>query len=52
MWDIVVEASVPEPNAGQFWSKFVADKEKDIFRDAISWSDFVMILCSFLVGIY
>mmetsp|Transcript_35739 Transcript_35739/g.100613 ORF Transcript_35739/g.100613 Transcript_35739/m.100613 type:complete len:865 (+) Transcript_35739:148-2742(+) len=48
IWDIVVESAIPEQHGAAFWSKFVADREKEIFRDSISWSDFAMILCSYL----
>jgi len=49
LWDIVVDLSIPDPAGAHFWTKFVTDKEKEIFRDSISWDDFSITFCSFLV---
>eukprot|EP00008_Paramoeba_atlantica_P014080 CAMPEP_0201481142 /NCGR_PEP_ID=MMETSP0151_2-20130828/5464_1 /ASSEMBLY_ACC=CAM_ASM_000257 /TAXON_ID=200890 /ORGANISM="Paramoeba atlantica, Strain 621/1 / CCAP 1560/9" /LENGTH=702 /DNA_ID=CAMNT_0047863209 /DNA_START=533 /DNA_END=2641 /DNA_ORIENTATION=+ len=48
LWDLVIQLSIPDSGGIHFWTKFITDKEKDIFRDSISWDDFAITFCSFL----
>lgn len=48
LWDLVIQLAIPDVGGARFWTKFITDKEKDIFRDSISWEDFAITFCSFL----